>query len=459
MLSPQTNTYRNLNQNLALAKAKAISRQDPVFNQLEYLIRLSLGSVSSTICRLYSLREISETREYLQKTKGEELIDVWINLNGDELGDDNSLENIITRGFTIPTNGLRVSSGHILLESNTLQNNTSLFNQSLNNSENISSPNQTKPKVFKLLHCLVNPGKCFCVEANKGTVIIPATYDSIYIQPNEQDNSFCHQFVIFDSSRIFADYVLFVEYDPEGDQKLKSTQAYSNFFNPFDNIINDAYKRAKESVNGGDLTYSSPNEALDLNAKQQFYIKRVEKEIQNVEKRRQEICLNATEMETYLREGFKKALVNLHDITQLKLSELLTVETNLRKKVEEVEWIDQFIEYQKNMQSPLHFLDSFSQHTNLKKEKQESMEMCLTQSQKVLNMVAPDIKAHAVFAVKSNTQPLQENFKKIDLENYEKEEEFNDDFDTSFAKKREIGVAIDDSHLLNNKVNTDCKMQ
>jgi hypothetical protein len=126
--------------------------------------------------------------------QNESLVDVWINLNAGVLGDENSMENIAINGFVIPENGLRVSTGHIELEPSTLQDNTL-------HSINVSRSGK-KQKVYKLLHCLAAVGRCFCVEALEGEVLIPEDYDSIYITPGDDDAHYAHQYVLFDAKRV-----------------------------------------------------------------------------------------------------------------------------------------------------------------------------------------------------------------------------------------------------------------
>lgn len=76
-----------------------------------------------------------------------------------------------------------------------------------------------KKKLYRFIYCLAAVGQCFCAEQNVENVLIPQGYDSIFIQPDENTN-YCNEFVILDSSRIFAKYIVFFEFDPNGDEKL-----------------------------------------------------------------------------------------------------------------------------------------------------------------------------------------------------------------------------------------------
>jgi hypothetical protein len=66
------------------------------------------------------------------------------------------------------------------------------------------------------------------------------------------DALYQHKYVIFDDRRIFADYIAFVEYDPEGDEKLRiisiSRHNDEEYFETNEKLINDAYDKAKATI-------------------------------------------------------------------------------------------------------------------------------------------------------------------------------------------------------------------
>ncbi len=350
-------------------------------------------------------------------------------MNAGVLGEENSLESIALKGFEIPENGLRVSTGHIELEPSTTQENTL-------HSINISRSGAKKQKVFKLLHCLVAVGRCFCVEALEGEVLIPDDYDSIYITPGDEDSHYSHQYVVFDSNRVFADYVLFAEYDPEGDEKLRynTQQTTPDFFKSNEKIISDAYNRAKLSIEKQALDMSES----DVSEESQILL--LQGQLKTIEQQRFDVTRNAEEMETYLRELFKTALVNLHDITQLKMSALLSAEAEMRRRVEELEWMNQFITYQKEMVAPVPFLDSFQHHNLTKREKIKEISDVTQKSQQVLSTVLPDITAKGELEVRSTTQNLAVQFRAVRLENIQSTENEEDE--------EGKGYLIDDGRVL-----------
>jgi hypothetical protein len=198
----------------------------------------------------------------------------------------------------------------------------------------------------------------------------------------------------------------------DGDEKLKlSTQQVTpDFFKSNEKIIADAYNRAKTNVE---------KHLMDLEGEftEETQVNLLLGQLKKIELQRFEVTRNAEEMETYLRELFKSALVNLHDITQLKMSALLSTEAELRRRVEEVEWMDEFIAYQKEMVTPVSFLDSYLHHNLIKKEKIREMTTVSQTSQQTLSSVAADITAKGELDVRSQTQDLTLNFKAVRLEN------------------------------------------
>lgn len=167
-------------------------------------------------------------------------------------------------------------------------------------------------------------------------------------------------------------------------------------------------------------------------------INMIQGQLQKIEEQRDEVTKNAEEMETYLRELFKTALVNLHDITQLKVSSLLSVEAELRRRAEEVEWMDEFIAYQKEMVAPVAFLDSYSQHSLVKKERFKELSTVSQRCQQVLATVSADITAKGELSVHSPSQDLNLHFKPIMLENAQGEKE----------EEEAKGIIFDESKLL-----------
>ncbi len=82
-------------------------------------------------------------------------------------------------------------------------------------------------------------------------IIITVTICAESVDDDEDSNViYKHQYVIFDKNRLFPDYVIFLEYDPEGDDKLRvvNSATAEQFFETNEKIINEAYYKARATV-------------------------------------------------------------------------------------------------------------------------------------------------------------------------------------------------------------------
>lgn len=196
------------------SKVRHIPRQDPFFHHLEYSVKLAIGAVSCSVSRVYCLRDASEYNQFKQyhqqnANSSGGFLDVWLNLNDlSHMRSNNTLETIIGDGFQISQNGMRISVGRINLDPNTQQLHESLIANHPSNRGGINIPAQqqyqqqlnqeslflgqhqqsnSRPRVYRLLHCLFNPGRSFCLnrEFNEEVISIPQGYDSVYLQPSK----------------------------------------------------------------------------------------------------------------------------------------------------------------------------------------------------------------------------------------------------------------------------------
>src|SRR5690606_28795888 len=78
---------------------------------------------------------------------------------------------------------------------------------------------KSKKQIHRFVHCIAAVGRCYCVDRAEGVHNIPEGYDSVYIQPEEDKEFYKHEFIILDSNRLWPDYLIVFEYDPDGDAK------------------------------------------------------------------------------------------------------------------------------------------------------------------------------------------------------------------------------------------------
>eukprot|EP01027_Heterolobosea_sp_BB2_P005664 GEZU01008620.1.p1 GENE.GEZU01008620.1~~GEZU01008620.1.p1 ORF type:complete len:255 (+),score=62.43 GEZU01008620.1:51-767(+) len=128
----------------------------------------------------------------------------------------------------------------------------------------------------------------------------------------------------------------------------------------------------------------------------------IARQLETVERMRETVIQNAIEAENEIKRLFAKALFDLHDITQLKLSSLLSEEVELRRRMEEVEWMENFLQYEKSALSPLHFIDAYTQHTKLIKQKLERLGE--SPADEAAAMIVPDLQVRGEVQVHSESQ-------------------------------------------------------
>ncbi len=119
--------------------------------------------------------------------KEENMVDSWIETSF--LDDNNSLENIVEKGFEFTSSGLVFPTGHITLT------------------------NQDKSGTQELLLARIAVGKPLCVKANEGGPIndkrfLPPGFDSVYLvqdptyKPFHDDAYFKHDYVLYENHQV-----------------------------------------------------------------------------------------------------------------------------------------------------------------------------------------------------------------------------------------------------------------
>jgi hypothetical protein len=174
--------------------------------------------------------------------------------------------------------------------------------------------------------------------------------------------------------------------------------------------------------------------------------------LSTLEERRVEVCENAEKAQIELKEMYKKALSRLHVVTQTKLSDLLSDEAELRRRLEEIEWMNRFINYQKESVTPVNFLDSFQQHNLLKRDKIGGMEESLHCIADSMQRVLPDIETTGDFEVNSPSQPIDQHPELRLVDIHDPDRGVVDDESELNAN---AGIHIDDEALLL-KQNQEC---
>jgi hypothetical protein len=88
--------------------------------------------------------------------------------------------------------------------------------------------------------------------------------------------------------------------------------------------------------------------------------------LRTVDERLEKINQNASIVEERIYRILQEAMTKLQDETQHKLSVLLGEEAELRRQLQQLDWMDAFLEYEKKVLSGFSFLDAWRHHQSLR---------------------------------------------------------------------------------------------
>lgn len=81
-----------------------------------------------------------------------------------------------------------------------------------------------------------------------------------------------------------------------------------------------------------------------------------------------DINRKSTEVEDQLYEIMQKALKMLENITKFKMSMLMSDHIELKRQLDEIQWMEKFIKYEYEVLSPNDFLLSWERHQTFRKQ-------------------------------------------------------------------------------------------
>eukprot|EP00742_Colponemidia_sp_Colp-10_P004319 GILJ01004608.1.p1 GENE.GILJ01004608.1~~GILJ01004608.1.p1 ORF type:complete len:562 (-),score=83.28 GILJ01004608.1:168-1853(-) len=94
----------------------------------------------------------------------------------------------------------------------------------------------------------------------------------------------------------------------------------------------------------------------------------VKEQLRLIDDRLREVNKNSSAVEEKIYQILQEALYQLQDETQKKMSVLLGEELELRRQLEQIEWLESFLRFQQQALPPVDFLTSWSRHCQLRSE-------------------------------------------------------------------------------------------
>eukprot|EP00753_Platysulcus_tardus_P020567 PLAT8228.1.p1 GENE.PLAT8228.1~~PLAT8228.1.p1 ORF type:complete len:1035 (+),score=520.69 PLAT8228.1:50-3154(+) len=120
-----------------------------------------------------------------------------------------------------------------------------------------------------------------------------------------------------------------------------------------------------------------------------------------IDEKLRDINKNAAAVEEAIYQMLQEALFQLQDETQRKMSILLGEELELRRQLEQIGWVENFLQYQQDTLPPVEFLAAWSRHTALRSE----LHLQRAGLPRALDSVRPDIRLVGSIEVHTDLGP------------------------------------------------------
>jgi len=297
-----------------------------------------------------------------KRTRNMVTVPSWVNTRG--MGDQNSLENLQVKGFSFPETGMTFSTGNVSIDLN-------------------------QGTAHRFVLCQVGVGRAFVVDDPTEQPTIPDGYDSLYLALStdaDTHTSYRHEYSISDSNQVLPMYLVqfFVDSGSNvesgfgaGRNEAENIYDRYDFFDPVlyapvsvrDKMmgshstgeyaqhkligISDAFESAlSESVKPDEGLIGRQNEIQD--------------QLRAIDVKLRQVSDNSAKVEEDIYKALQEALFQLQDSTQEKMSALLSEEVELRRQLQQAEWVEAFLDHQRDNASQLEFLNGWKCHVQLR---------------------------------------------------------------------------------------------
>eukprot|EP00397_Hematodinium_sp_SG-2012_P017321 GEMP01017707.1.p1 GENE.GEMP01017707.1~~GEMP01017707.1.p1 ORF type:complete len:474 (+),score=112.97 GEMP01017707.1:366-1787(+) len=212
----------------------ALGRNTDEWGWIEHLLRVSCRSSSLHLRNVWRLSIPKQEMNFERRAHGLLTLFSWVPIS--KLTEDNPVQQVVQRGFTIPPGGITFHVGNVTLPGVYLDfdDPTSLFGLK-RRAKNAAAGRRR----YEFLLCRVCVGKSYLVEEPEKahTADLPPEYDTLYIyrdaHPSVSDapidlhdrgilpqNVFHHEYVIRDSSLVHPMFLVHFEFNADDDELL-----------------------------------------------------------------------------------------------------------------------------------------------------------------------------------------------------------------------------------------------
>jgi len=377
---------------------------------LEYSLQLSLSSTAPVLKEVFAVASAHLTTAFDRRAQGALVLDCWQDCAA--LGAENSLEEVCSRGFKVPANGLCFTAGTVKLKEELAYG-----------------------RIHECLLVKVAVGRSFAIKAETleaKHLKVPADFDSMYIYYESDTSTYQHDYIVFEAAQALPCFVVQFELDPSREEALKSPlcdmcqESTAEVFCEADEAclcrdcdeehhtrgnklmqrhrrmaLQDRPKRFGFCAFHPDSqvefyctvcrsplcssckvmgSHSTPDtlshpivKVLEAYQRAQLEAREVDPLLDQrkaalaqllgrVDERLQQLKQCSEDVEARIYKLLGDALLQLQEEHQKKVSALLSAQLELKRQSEEVAWVEGFLEYQRGVLSPPLFLQAWERH-------------------------------------------------------------------------------------------------
>jgi len=359
--------------------ATPLSEKSDEFKRVEYLLQMCTRNFALTDVCVWHLGNAHQAVQFERRTRGMQCVPAWLSTR--RLNELNTLESLHSKGFTLPNSGdgMTFTTGDLDLD-----------------------PNEGTAHRFLL--CQVGVGRAFVVDDPSEQTVVPEGYDSLYLALSTSidgagdapDGGFGyrHDYTVMDAQQALPMYLVQFFIDPDGrnsetdfgaanriDDRTPASidKLYDrhDFFDPIlyvpvsvrDKMVgsHSSGKLAQHKLIGiGDAYESAVNESLKVDPILAVRQEEIKSQLRAVDAKLRDVNRNAAMVEERIYKMLQEALFRLQDITQNKMSSLLAEEVELRRQLQQMEWMEAYLDLQREGASQVDFLNGWKCHVQLR---------------------------------------------------------------------------------------------
>ena len=437
-----------------VSRAVPVSPSSDEYRRVKYLLGLSVssGSVEDVSVWHFSHNQAARFEKAVKERNIKTVLPVWYNTK--HLGDTNSLERLNKRGFTFPANGkgMVFTTGNLPTSALSKEARFSLLNES---PQTNATEDGLSGTTHRFLLCQMAVGRAFVVddpsELGSEGQLIPEGYDSLYLAlsqgQTEDGASYKHEYCVTDPAQVLPMYIVQFIISPKRsrmseDQRFSHDAhelAYSledqdnsftsstldgpmtpniqklydryDFFDPIlytpvsvrDKMVGShaSGELAQHKLIGIDEAYEAAiSESTKSDPLLNSRIVEIRKQLSLIDEKLQSVNENAARVEEQIYQTLQEALFSLQDATQTKMSALLTEEVELRRQLQQAEWIEGYLDDQRETSSKVDFLVGWKCHVQLRGD------LCRVplRTPAVLNAVQADLELAGGLELRSRSE-------------------------------------------------------